>query len=231
MIASPSVRLVVLPQRLTFVGSGSLGRESIEHRLPFPSPRKMHMNTNFKRTLKIAPLAAVLSLVLMGASDCDGGEEAPSADSDSSQSYKEGSKIPVDKEVYQITGEVVGPVNDLTRQVEPAKGETSGYIYGNYGSISGSFTGPIEAGKGFVRLLVQSSEPSTDLAPTGDVTIIKTSDTKVKALLPGDVVEFKCRRQYENIAAVVENQEFDPDDVAAWELDYCRLASPVITVR
>jgi len=163
------------------------------------------------------------------------GPSNPEADSDSSQSYKSGSKIPVDENVYVITGEVIGPVNDVTRQVEPSKGSLSGpSCYGSsgcYGGTTGSFTGPIEAGKGFVRLRIQSAKPSTDLAPTGDVTILKTSDTKVTALLPGDVVSLKCRRQYENVAAVKDNESFNADEVAAWELDYCRLATPVIQVK
>jgi hypothetical protein len=191
----------------------------------------MKLNKNQKNAVKLIPLAAVLSLVLMGASECEGGEDAPAPDSDSSQKYKDGSKVPVDDKVYAITGEVIGPVNETTRQVEPGKGEINGSLCGNYGSLNGSFTGPVEKGKGFVRIRVQKSSPSTDLAPVGDVTIIKTSDTKAKALLNGDIVQFKCRRQYEALAAVKDNEKFDKTKVETWELDYCRLSTPVITVK
>ncbi len=175
--------------------------------------------------------AALAATTILGTGCSATTGEAPAPDSDSSQSYKEGSKVPVDDEVYTITGEVIGEVNETSRQVEPAQGQMSGSLYGNYGSMQGSFTGPIEAGKGFVRIRVQSSKPSTDLAPEGDVTIIKTSDTKAKALLNGDIVSFKCRRQYEALAAVRESETFNSDKVETWELDYCRLASPVITVE
>lgn len=189
------------------------------------------MNQNQKKAVRLLPLAAIFAVIMMGADECSTEESAPPPDSDSQQKYKDGSKVPIDDKVYSITGEVIGPVNETTRQVEPGKGSVDGALYGNYGSLNGSFTGPIEAGKGFVRIRVQTSEPSTDLAPRGDVTIIKTSDTKAKALLNGDIVTFKCRRQYEAIAAVKNNEKFNQDKVETWELDYCRLASPVIEVK
>jgi hypothetical protein len=171
--------------------------------------------------------------VLFAAEDCDGGEEAPGVESDSSQSYEDGSKIPVDKEIYTITGTVVGEVTDLTRQVEPGKGSIDTPVcYGTsgcYGGGGGTFTGPVEAGKGFVRLAVEEVSPVTELAQVGRVSILKTTDSKVKALLVGDRVTFKCRRQYEAIAAVADNQDFDADEVETWELDYCRLDTAVIT--
>lgn len=85
-------------------------------------------------------------------------------------------------------------------------------------------------GKGYVRLLVSSTEPETETAPKGDVVILKVVDTKATALKDGDRVTFKCRRQYENVAAVKENEKFDRSTFGTWEMDYCRLASPVIDV-
>ena len=38
-------------------------------------------------------------------------------------------------------------------------------------------------------------------------------------------------RQYEALAAVRDNEKFSKTKVETWELDYCRLASPVIDVR
>lgn len=174
--------------------------------------------------------ASLLGLGLFGVLTAEGCEESdPAPDSDSSYSYEEGSKIPVDENTYTVTGEVIGQVNALTRQVEPAKGSLSGSQYGSYGTVSGSFTGPIEAGKGFVRLKVSSSD--SDLAKATEAVILKTADTKVTALQPGDVITFSCRAQYENIAAVKEGQKFDQSKVGTWELDYCRLKTPLIQVR
>jgi hypothetical protein len=172
--------------------------------------------------------SAALALALFGVLTAEGCDESnPTADSDSAQNYGGDHKVDVDEKTYVITGEVVREVNSLTRQVTPAKGDVFGY--GGY--VSGSFTGPVEAGKGFVRLKVQVSNPSTAEAPVGEVAIIKTTDTKVTALMAGDVITVKCRRQYENIAAVKEGQKFNKDEVGTWELDYCRLASPVIQIR
>lgn len=169
-----------------------------------------------------------LALGIFGIATAEGCDEGnPPADSDSSYSYKGDTKVDVDETTYSIKGEVVREVNSLTRQVAPAKGDLFGY--GGY--TSGSFTGPVEAGKGFVRLKVSVSQPATDLAPVGEVAIIKTTDTKVTALMAGDVVVFKCRRQYENIGAVKNDQTFNKDEVATWELDYCRLSTPVIEVK
>lgn len=176
-----------------------------------------------KRIYQAVGGAAMCGLILT-AGACDSN---PTADSDSKQSYGSDAKVDVDEKTYVITGEVVTQVNSLTRQVEPAKGSITGYN----GYTSGSFTGPVEAGKGFVRLKVSVSNPAAPEAPVGEVAIIKTTDTKVTALMAGDVITFKCRRQYENIAAVKDGQKFNKEEVGTWELDYCRLASPVIQVR
>lgn len=170
--------------------------------------------------------AALASAIMFGAESCES-ESDPSVESDSSQSYASGSKVESDTNAYLIKGEVVGPVNETTRQVTPGQGD----IFGYNGYLNGSFTGPVEKGKGFVRIRVESASPSTDLAPVGQVTIVKTSDTKAKALMNGDVVSFKCRRQYEAVAAVRNNQKFDKKSDGTWELDYCRLATPVIVVK
>lgn len=174
---------------------------------------------------KIGAVAVLLAAIAL--TGCEEQGAAPAPDSDSEQEYASGSKIPVNDNVYLIQGEVIAEVNEVTRQVEPAQGE----VYGNNGYISGSFSGPIQAGKSFVRIRVRKVSPDTILAPLGDVVIVKTTDTKAVALLNGDVVTFKCRAQFESIAAVRENEKFDADKLGTWELDYCRLASPVITVN
>lgn len=174
-------------------------------------------------------LAGVGCLALAGVLIACTEDSNPAPDSDSTFGYADGSKIPVDERVYTVTGEVSGPINNLTRQVKPAEGSLTGSTYGSYGSVSGSFTGPIEAGKGFVRVLVTQSD--TDLAPVRELAIVKTADTKVSALLPGDIVSFKCRRQYENVAAVKDKQSFKESEVGTWELDYCRMVNPTVQAK
>lgn len=149
-------------------------------------------------------------------------EEAPKPESDSSQQYSATARVPVDDAVYTIEGTVAGDIQSLTRQTQVASGSFAGSSFGFYGSYFGAEF----KGKGFVRLLVERSE--TDLAPIGRVTLLKVTDTKAILLLPGDKVTFKCRRQYEAIAAVTQFEEFDTKKVETWELDYCRLASPVV---
>lgn len=169
----------------------------------------------------------LVGLLLLSVAACEEKESAPTADSDSNQNYAKNSKIPVDDEIYTITGTVADSVENLTRQESPGKGSLTGF--GNY--TTGTYFGPVESGKGYVRLKVQNSQPRTDLATEGNISVLKVTDTKATALLPGDIVTFKCRRQYEALAAVKENQKFDEAKVATWELDFCRLASPVITVK
>lgn len=180
------------------------------------------------KLIRVAVLPVVLLAALAG---CTSGSEAPAPDSDSGQKWADGGKVPVDEKVYHVTGEVVGQINSLTRQVKPAEGSLSGSQYGSYGTVSGSFTGPVEAGKGYVRVRVVASD--SDLAPVSEVVILKTSDSKVTALQPADVITFVCRRQYEALAPVTENADFEKakNDVATWELDYCRMGKPVVQVR
>ncbi len=154
---------------------------------------------------------------------------APTPESDSSQNYNvpSGAGIPVDDNVYTIRGTVAGDVGSLTRQTEAARGSIAGGPYGTYGS----YYGPEFDGKGFVRLLVEES--NSELAPVGEIVILKLTDTKGTALLVGDKVTFKCRAQYEAIAAVRNYETWDQEKAAlveTWELDYCRLVSPIIDV-
>jgi len=161
---------------------------------------------------------------------CEASNEAPQADSDSQQQYNEDGRIPVDDNVYVITGTVQAPIDSLERQVEPAEGGISGFVgAGGPGFVSGWYSGPEFQGKGFLRLLVSSTVPSTSYAVPGRVAILKTSDTKARVLEAGDEVTLKCRLQYEAVAAVRENEDFDQAKVETWEIDYCRLATPVIT--
>ncbi len=167
-------------------------------------------------------LAALLLLA-----GCRG--QAPQAASDSPQTYSTNARIPVDDNVYTITGQVVGDIASLSQQTTPAQGDVTGIQARGYGYLGGSYFGAEFGGKGFVRLLVRSAEPATPYAPPQQIIVLKTTDTKAVVLLPGDVVTFKCRAQYEAVAAVRENEAFNEDKLETWELDYCRMVTPLIS--
>ncbi len=150
-----------------------------------------------------------------------GCQRSPAPQSSSGMNYAWLTTVPVDTKVYTITGTVAADVESLVRQTAPAQAQSY-----NADALSYStFSGPQMNGKGMVRLTVAGSD--AELAPVGSTVILKVDDTKGILLLPGDQVTFKCRAQFEAIAAVVNRQEFDPA-AGTWELDYCRLATPVV---
>lgn len=169
----------------------------------------------------------VILAVLLILAACSPSNEAPRPISESDQSYNTNERIPVDDTIYMISGEVFSDVESLIRQTEEASGSTFGYN----GVISGYYTGPQFEGKGFIRVLVSNTEPESELAPIGAVVILKTTDTKAVALLGGDQVTFKCRAQYEPLAAVRDGETFNAETLETWELDYCRLVSPIVGRR
>lgn len=182
---------------------------------------------------KSTSLIALASLLLAALTAC-GVPVAPQPESDSPQGYAYvAGGVPVDTSVYTIKGQVVGAVESLVRQTQAAGGSVGGAAVGGYGWMSGTFWGAEFGGKGFVRLKVIESDtnsaPGEDLAPLESIIILKTTDTKMRALLPGDIVTVQCRRQFEAIAPVLKNEEFDPSK-GMWELDYCRMVSPRIEV-
>lgn len=166
-------------------------------------------------------LLVVLTFVIVILTGC--ANTAPQPVSDSPQGFTTTSDgVPVDDGVYLISGTVVGDVESLVRQTTPARGSMAGSAYGAYGS----YFGPEFGGKGFVRLHVASSD--SKLAPKGSIVILKVTDSKASVLLPGDNVEFKCRHQYEAVAAVRNSETFNAEKLETWEIDYCRLTTPQI---
>lgn len=165
--------------------------------------------------------ALAIALLLSGCR----ANQPPAPDSDSNQAFEMGSTIPVDDNVYTIKGKVVADIGNLQQQ--QAKGSVSGggSAYGAF--VSGSYAMWTE-GKGFVRLEIKGIDPYTDYVQAGDVIIAKTTDQKVMALLPGDEITFKCRMQYEAVAAVRDNETFDATKLSTWEADYCRMVTPKI---
>jgi hypothetical protein len=144
-------------------------------------------------------------------------------ESDSEYSFNMAARIPTDHNVYTISGEVIGDIGSLVRQTSRAYGHVSGG--GTY--VSGAYFGPEYKGKGFVRLLVENSDCL--YAPKGEIVILKMTDTKGAMLLPGDFITLKCRVQYEAVASIFTGEEFDQEIFATWEVDYCRLVSPVVS--
>jgi len=171
-----------------------------------------------QRTLTTAYLSIVILLLLTGCLPTPG----TTPESDSGMYFDAEATIPVDNGVYVIVGTVAGDIESLVRQTEAAHGSISGY--GGY--VSGSYSGPTYEGKGFVRLLVSGS--NSPLAVVGSTVLLKTTDTKTIMLLPGDIVRFKCRSQYEAVASIYGGEKFDVDQFETWELDYCRLIDPRI---
>ena len=97
------------------------------------------------------------------------------------------------------------------------------------GFAYGTYFGPELNGKGLVWLKVTKS--SSKLALSSSIVILKVTDTKALALAPGDYVVFKCRHQYEAIAAVRSNETFDAEKLESWEIDYCRMVNPMVSDR
>ena len=148
-------------------------------------------------------------------------QRAPTPESSNGLSYSWGTTLPVDANVYTIAGEVVADPQSLVRQTAPANMQT----YSVEGASFGTYYSPELSGKGMVRLHVSASD--SELAPADSTVILKMDDTKGVLLLPGDKISVKCRAQFEAIAPVMQRQSFDPA-AGVWELDYCRLATPVV---
>ncbi|MEZ4732005.1 MAG: hypothetical protein R3E79_33220 [Caldilineaceae bacterium] len=148
-------------------------------------------------------------------------QRSPAPESNNGLSYAWFTTIPVDTAVYTLTGTVATEVESLVRQTAPAQVQS----YSAEGLSYSTYYGPQLNGKGMVRLTVEAS--NAELAPVGSTVILKLDDTKGILLLPGDRVTLKCRAQFEAISAVMNRQEFDPA-AGTWELDYCRLATPVV---
>lgn len=175
-----------------------------------------------------ALFAIIAGLLFVACADTE--PQAPRPDSDSAQTY-DGGRIPVDNNIYEVVGVVQSPMESLVRQTRAASGSASGVMISGTGTMSGSYHGPEFDGKGFIRIALESITPTPQQfeVPAGATIIVKSSDTKAILVGAGDRVYLRCRVQYEAVAAVLEREKFDANTVATWELDYCRLASPVVT--
>lgn len=183
------------------------------------------MNDNKARvaaqTVALA-IGLILTILLSGCNAA--GTYAESDSGYTYASYKQAS-IPVYNNIYTITGVVVGDVNSIARP-GPAKVVTT--YRSDYYSV-GTYFPPEMNGKGLVRLWVEQSDfPGV---PAETITIIKSTDTKLIAVLPGDRITLRCRVQAEAIAPSYTGQVYDKDKAVTLELDFCRMLSPVIEVK
>jgi hypothetical protein len=167
----------------------------------------------------LIPLAG-LAVVLLAVVGC---QRAPAPESSSGLNYAWRTTIPVDTAVYTLRGTVANDVDSLVRQTQRAEAQT----YSAEGVSYGTYAGAEFNGKGMVRFMVAESD--SPLAPVGSTVILKFDDTKGVMLLPGDGLTVKCRAQFEPLAAVVNRQPF-VEAAGVWELDYCRLTTPVVSV-
>lgn len=167
-------------------------------------------------------IGIILTVLLSG---CN--EAGTYAESDSGYTYKsyKQASIPVDDTLYTLTGVVVGDVNSITRP-GPAKVVTT--YRSDYYSV-GTYFPPEMNGKGLVRLWVEKSDFLG--VPAETIAIIKSTDTKLIAVLPGDRITLRCRVLAEAIAPSYTGQVYDPNKAVTLELDFCRMLSPVIDVK
>lgn len=138
-------------------------------------------------------------------------------------SFDVNDRVEEDANIYTITGVIENLPQSLVRQYRSSRGS----VVGSGGFVYGSYSGEVLDGKSMQRLRVQDVTPPTDLAPYGSIVLLKSTDTKASALLDGDLVTFKCRAQEEPVAAILSGEDLT-DEHSTWELDYCRLASPVV---
>lgn len=126
-----------------------------------------------------------------------------------------------------IESKVDPNVYTIDLQMESEEGYTVGHAsvsgsnYGGYGFVSGRYW---EDGKGVLRGVLSSVDSELSFAEVGDTIIIKTTDRKVMALIPGDTVTFACTVDYEPVCAKSEDSSSSTGEcVDTWEFDFCRI--------
>jgi len=180
-----------------------------------------NLTHTFSKTKKFLVLC-ILAVILMSA--CAPVNQAPPPQSDSDENFNYGAEIPIDDNIYTLEVMINSEMNSLTEQL--SQSSLSGYSTGSFGYVSG-YGNSWQEGKGFIRVKVVSINPYSEYVAMGDNVIIKTTDTKMRALIPNDIVMIKCRMQYESVAAVRQNEVFDnAKEYETWELDYCRMITP-----
>lgn len=164
-------------------------------------------------------LIFVAAIALFVVSSCAPANQAPR----SAPTMSDSADLPVDEAVYLIKGKIAADLESFTRQVEPMQA----YARPNYATL----TGPVIDGKTLLTIEIEYIGSDKDEAirwvSRGQTLAIKCVDSKCQVLRPGMIVEFMCRRQYEALARS-EDEAWDVERLATWEVDYCRLKTGVI---
>lgn len=128
----------------------------------------------------------------------------------------------IDSELYHLTLKISSDIGGYNQ----VQGSMSGSMAYGFGSISGAIW---TEGKGLVRGTLLNLSPSVSFAEIGDEIIVKTTDFKIVALWPNDVVHLTCTVDYEPICSLEEFRSLGGGGVTTnkcedlWEFDYCRM--------
>lgn len=78
-------------------------------------------------------------------------------------------------------------------------------------------------GKGLLRGTLLSVDPPIEWAKPEHTIVVKTTDRKITALLPGDIAELTCVADFEPVCGWNETANVAGNCEDIWEFDYCRL--------
>jgi hypothetical protein len=128
----------------------------------------------------------------------------------------------LDSNLYHLILKISSDVGSYS-QIE---GSISGGMAYGYGSVSGAIW---TEGKGLVRGTLLDLYPTVSFAQIGDEVIVKTTDFKIVALWPDDIVYLTCTADYEPICSLEGYENLGTGGVSTnecedtWEFDYCRM--------
>lgn len=138
---------------------------------------------------------------------------------------KSNGNIYYDPSLYTMTVRIGGSPKEHTEI--HASGSAS-----YYNGIGGGSMVVWQDGKGIIPAYVIEMEPTSSIVSVGDSILLKTEDLKMSRLEEGWVVEIKCRMDYEPLTELhVPNEVVDAELTQTWELDLCRMSSPVFIVE
>jgi len=167
----------------------------------------------FKK-LSLIVLLTILTMTLMSCT-------APQQKTDQGVSVER----KIDSNLYHLTLQISSDVGSYS-QIE---GSISGGMAYGFGSVSGAIW---TEGKGLVRGTLLDLSPSVSFAEIGDDVIVKTTDFKIVALWPNDIVHLTCTADYEPICSIEGLEGYENIAVGSvktgvcediWEFDYCRM--------
>jgi len=124
----------------------------------------------------------------------------------------------VDEQVYNVRMRV-----GFFEDYQNSYSTLSGASLDGFGMLSGvSWT----EGKGLIRGSLLSSSPEVSFVHRSQPLVVKTTDTKLKLVISGDVLNLYCTVDYEPVCQ--QGERLDDGTYATiceetWEFDYCRL--------